>query len=53
MKRYDNVLALVIGTCWIDIDGDKQHFVGGTETKKFGSASSLIIFYDENDDVND
>ena len=30
MESYDSVSALVIGACWIDINDDKQHFVGET-----------------------
>ena len=43
VDSYDSVLTSVIGMWWIDIDDDKQHSIGGTE-KKFGSASSFIIF---------
>ena len=50
-KGYESVLTLVNGTHWIDFDGDKQHFVGGTEKYRI-----YIIFHQNNDDndvVND
>ena len=30
-KGYVSVLTFVLGTCLIDIDGDKHHFVSGTD----------------------
>ena len=33
VDSYDSFLTSVIGMWWIDIDDDKQHFVGGTENK--------------------
>ena len=50
-KGYVSILTFVIGTCLIDIDGDKHHFVSGTDKFRI-----YFIFHQNNDDndvVND